>query len=130
MIATIEQKDPTKITVLADHHITNRRIYREHIWAAARAMHVDVGSIAGWRRVLVEIEDYDGKLYFPDNRPFRHPEIFDLFPDVGNRWMGMFLEDDGTGTAPRRYATTKTYDRVRIIELYCRLYNGSEMMAA
>jgi len=71
--------DFNKITVLSDHHIANRRIYREQIWLPARAMHVEIGSYAAWRRVLVEIEDYDGRLYFQDERPFRHPEIFDMF---------------------------------------------------
>ncbi|KUJ77226.1 hypothetical protein [Ruegeria profundi] len=122
MFDFINQKDPNRITVLADHQIQNRRIYREHIWAPARAMHEDVGSYAGWRRVLVEIEDYDGRLYFPDGRPFKHLEIYELFKDVGNRWMGLFLEDDGTGLAPKRYASTKTFDRVRIIGAYCAIH--------
>ena len=90
-------KKPEKILVLADHHIANRRIYREQIWQPAREMHEEVGSYAAWRRVLVEIEDYDGRLFYPDNRPYRHEEICEMFSDIGNRWMGLFLEADETG---------------------------------
>lgn len=122
MFDYINQKDPNRITVLADHQIQNCRLYREHIWAPARAMHEDIRSIAGWRRALVEIEDYDGRLYFPNGRPFNHPEIYELFPDVGNRWMGLFLEDDGTGLAPKRYASPKTFDRARVIGAYCAIH--------
>ncbi|MCQ0091390.1 hypothetical protein [Roseovarius sp. M141] len=129
MFPTITAKDD-KITVLADHHIANRRLYREHIWKPARAMHEEVGSFAAWRRVLVEIEDFDGRLYFPDQRPFRHQEIYEMFPDVGNRWMGLFMETAPCGTAPKRYASPITYNRVRVIELYCRLYSAVEGIAA
>jgi len=55
MLTAISTKDE-KITVLADHHIANRKLYRERIWKPARAMHEEVGSFAAWRRVLVEIE--------------------------------------------------------------------------
>ncbi|KPQ13488.1 MAG: hypothetical protein HLUCCO18_17620 [Rhodobacteraceae bacterium HLUCCO18] len=121
-------KKPEKILVLADHHIANRRIYREQIWQPAREMHEEVGSYAAWRRVLVEIEDYDGRLFYPDNRPYRHEEICEMFSDIGNRWMGLFLEADETGAAPKRYAIPKTYDRLRVIELYCRLYGPARPM--
>jgi hypothetical protein len=114
-------KDPQKIYVLADHQIANRRIYREKIWAPAREMHGEVGSYANWLIVLEEIYEYDGQLYFTDGRPFRHPEIVELFPDICNRWMAYFLEADETDTAPKRYSKPMTYDRLRLIELYCRL---------
>lgn len=129
MFATSCTKDE-KIAVLADHQIANRRLYREHIWKPARAMHEEVGSYAAWRRVLVEIEDYDGRLYFPNQRPFRHNEIYEMFSDVSNRWMGLFLETSPCGTLPKRYASPLTYDRVRVIELYCRLYGASDGIAA
>lgn len=129
MLTAISTKDE-KITVLADHHIANRKLYREHIWKPARAMHEEVGSFAAWRRVLVEIEDYDGRLFFPDQRPFRHEEICEMFPDVGNRWMGLFLEAAPCGTAPKRYASPITYNRVRVIELYTRLHGAAESFAA
>lgn len=118
-----------KIIVLADHHIANRKLYREHIWLPARAMHEEIGSLPAWRRVMVEIEDYDGRLYFPDQRPFRHPEILEMFSDVGNRWMGLFLEAAPCGTAPKRYASPITYNRVRVIEAYCRLHGASQGIA-
>ncbi|SPJ22785.1 hypothetical protein [Palleronia abyssalis] len=129
MLTAISTKDE-KITVLADHHIANRKLYRERIWKPARAMHEEIGSFAAWRRVLVEIEDYDGRLFFPDQRPFRHEEICEMFPDVGNRWMGLFLEAAPCGTAPKRYASPITYNRVRVIELYSRLHGAAENFAA
>lgn len=119
-----------KITVLGDHSLSNRRIYREKVWKPARAMHAEIGSYAGWRRVLVEIETYDGRLYYPDQRPFHHQEIYELFSDVSNRWMGYFLEADLCGDAPKAYARPQTYDRLRVIELYCRLNGAEELMAA
>lgn len=129
MITSISTKDE-KITVLADHHIANRKLYRERIWKPARAMHKEVGSFAAWRRVLVEIEDYDGRLFFPDARPFRHEEIFEMFPDVGNRWMGLFMEAAPCGNAPKRYASPITYNRVRVIELYSRIHGAAEECSA
>lgn len=129
MTFTFSKKDD-KITVLADHHIANRRLYREQIWNPARAMHREIGSYAAWRRVLVEIEDLDGRLYYPDQRPFRHPEIYEMFSDVNNRWMGLFLEAAACGTVPKRYANPQTFNRLRVIELYCRMYGCVEHTAA
>jgi hypothetical protein len=128
MLDHVRNSVPERLIVLGDHQISNRRIYKERIWAPAREMREIVGPIAAWRRVLVEIEDYDGRLYFPDRRPFRHDEIYEMFPDIGCRWMGLFLEDDGTGLAPKRYASPKTFDRIRVIELYCRLHLQNEAL--
>ncbi len=124
MTPSISTKED-KIIVLADHHIANRKLYRERIWLPARAMHEEVGSYAAWRRVLAEIEDYDGRLYFPDQRPFRHPEVTDMFPDVCNRWMAYVLEAAPCGTMPKRYPRPVTYDRLRLIECYCRLHGAA-----
>ena len=125
----LEIATETKITVLADHQLANRKTYRERVWKPARALHADIGSYPAWRRVLVEVEDYDGKLYLPDQRPYRHEEVYAIFSDISNRWMGLFLEDDGTGHAPKRYAKPQTYERLRLIELYCRLHGESEIAA-
>jgi hypothetical protein len=49
-----------------------------------------------------------------------YPDIYDeLFPDVTNKWMRNFLRCDGTGEYPKSYSSH--YERLRVVELYCRL---------
>lgn len=109
----------TRITVAADWQLANKRFYRERVWQPARALHEEIGSYANWRRVLNMVETYDGRLYLPDQRPWHHEEINDLFSDPTNRWMGYFLQADVTGEAPKSYS--QKFERLRAIELYCRL---------
>lgn len=108
-----------QITVAADHHLVNRRFYRNRVWLPAIQVHQDIGSRSAWIDALSLIYDYDGSLYCSDGRPYRHDEITDIFEDQSNRWMGYFLEADSSGTAPKTYS--RKFERLRLIELYCRL---------
>jgi hypothetical protein len=111
--------DTQRILVASDWQLVNRRFYRDRVWTPARNMHADIGSFANWLTAFEMVYDFDGQLYFPDGKPWRHDELTELFPDDGCKWMSNFLRANAEGTAP--YAYSPKYDRLRIVELYCRL---------
>jgi hypothetical protein len=107
------------VWVVSDWQIANRRFYRERIWTPARRLHPEIGSYAGWLKVLELVDELDGQLYFNDERPWRHAEVGDLFPDDATKWIANFLAADASGDAPRAYSPM--FDRVRCIELATRI---------
>lgn len=117
-----------RILVAADFQLASRTFYRTRIWTPAREVSTDLGSRAAWLEAITMLYEFDGRLYFSDGRAYRHPEIEDVFGDHGERWMGLFLEADASGQAPRRYSY-KT-ERLRLIEVYCRLVKQQDWLAA
>jgi hypothetical protein len=111
--------DIKRILVAADWQLVNRRFYRDRVWNPARNMHVEVGSFANWMTAFEMVYDFDGCLFFPDGRLWRHQELTELFPDDANKWMSNFLKANADGSAPQAYSPK--YDRLRIVELYCRM---------
>lgn len=109
----------TRILVASDALLVDRRFYVERVWTPARSMHKHIGSYPKWLDALTVLYDFDGRLYYPDNGLYRHPEITDVFEDQTNHWMGDFLRCDGSGHFPKRFC--RKVERLRLIELYCRL---------
>lgn len=108
------------IYVAPDWKITSKEYYREHIWLPARELNDDIGSGAKWRTALYMVDDYVDRLKFPSGQAYMYPDIYDdLFPDPTNKWMRNFLRCDGTGLNPASFSAH--YDRLRVVELYCRL---------
>jgi hypothetical protein len=68
------------------------------------------------------IHDYDGRLYFPDERPYHPPDIDDVFTDPENRWMSRFLKADASGEAPAHFCFGDL-EKLRMIDLACRLWH-------
>lgn len=116
--------DSSRILVAPDHFLVRKPFYRNKVWSPARIVHQDIGSYSKWLDALTLLYDYDGRLFLPDGAVFRHPEITDVFTDQSNRWMGDFLEADETGEAPKSYC--RKLERLRLIELYCRLIEHAE----
>ncbi|WP_095589604.1 hypothetical protein [Actibacterium ureilyticum] len=108
------------IYVSPDWQITSKTYYRENIWLPARKLNDDIGSGAKWRTALYMVDEYLDRLKYPDGSAYMYPDIYDeLFPDVTNKWMRNFLRCDGTGENPKSYSSH--YERLRVVELYCRL---------
>ncbi|MCB1469976.1 MAG: hypothetical protein KDK08_23150 [Rhizobiaceae bacterium] len=108
------------IFVAPDWQIASKSYYRENIWLPARALNDDIGSGAKWRTALYMVDDYVDRLKFPSGAVYMYPDIYDeLFPDPTNKWMRNFLRCDGSGDYPASYSAH--YDRLRVVELYCRL---------
>lgn len=111
------QKD--RIIVAADHELQNKVFYIERIWKPARVENQVMRSRAAWIPALTMLYDHDGKMFYPDGRPYRHDEIQDVFPDQGNRWMDYFLAAKDDGETPKSFC--RKWERLRLIEVYCRL---------
>lgn len=111
--------------VAPDCHLVDRDFYLNRVWLPARKQHEKLGGTKTWLTALEMIDTYDGRLYFPDGRPFRHAGIVEVFSC--DRWLRDFLTPDETGA---HYKTMKRgFDRLRIIEAYCRLKSGIDWSA-
>jgi len=112
--------DPNHIIyVLSNHQIVDKSIYRNNVWKAAHLTNNDLSSRSSWLTGLTLVYDYAHHLYFRDGTRYKVPDIHKIFPDPQNRWMTDFLKADETGKAPASYS--RYYERLRLIELYCRL---------
>lgn len=113
-----------QIVVAADYQLVNRKFYTQRVWKPALRQHTLIGSRSKWLNALELVYNYDGQLYHTSGQPYSHAELTEIFPDNRNRWMGYFLEADETGEAPKRFS--REYERLRLIELYCRLVEQEE----
>ena len=112
-------RDEDCILVAANYQLVNVGFYRERVWLPAREADKDLPSRMAWLDALYLIYDYEGRLYFSDKRPYNPPEIEEVFTDPSNRWMSYFLQADETGNRPA--LQSRKFERLRMIELYCRL---------
>lgn len=108
-----------RVLVASDHQLVNKAFYRDQVWKPALKAHEDLRSRTAWLNALTLIYDYDGRLYFRDGRPYQPQDIDEVFNDPQNRWMSNFLKADPTGQRPVQ--TSRLLERLRMIELYCRL---------
>ena len=121
----LSSKDMTKpdhadrILVAADHQLVSKSFYINRVWGPAREAHKDLRGRTAWFNALTLPYDFDGRLYYPDRRPYHPPDIEEVFRDPQNRWMSRFLKADETGQAPAHYC--RDLEKLRLIELYCRL---------
>jgi len=113
-----------RIFVAGNHDLIRKPFYRDRVWRPARDAHQDIGGRTGWLFALEAVYCFEGKLFWPHGRPFDIPVIDDVFDDHENRWMTNFLKADKTGEAPAMYS--RKLDRLRLIELYCRLLREHE----
>lgn len=107
------------VFVAPDHKIVLRSFYRDQIWRPARALNEDLSSSTAWFSALELIYDYEDVLYFSDGQKYPLPDLGEEFVDLSNRWMRNFLEANEEGTGPKHYSNK--IERLRIIELFCRL---------
>lgn len=105
------------IYVSPNWELVDRKFYVECVWRPARQLHERLGGRTAWLTALKMLQAYEDRLYFPEGQRYLLSSIDTTFGDA--RWIGMFLEADASGEAPRVY--TRQYDRLRVIELYCRL---------
>ncbi len=108
-----------RIIVASDFQLVNRNFYRTHIWQPAREMTAEIGGVSNWPCALTMLYEVDDRLYHSIGGCFSLPEVDDVFGRHAERWMRNFLEVDKSEKAPARY--THLLDRLRLIELYCRL---------
>ncbi|MEP1518722.1 MAG: hypothetical protein ABJK17_00460 [Ascidiaceihabitans sp.] len=107
------------IYVLPNHHLVDKAIYRNCAWGPARKVQTELSGRASWIHAFPLIFEYSDQLYYTDGSKYDPPEIDEVFPDAQNRWMSDFLKTDKTGKAPATYS--HRFERLRIIDLYCRL---------
>lgn len=107
------------IFVAPNHKLVLKPFYRDQVWLPAREANKDLGSSKAWLSALELIYDYHGMLYFNDGSEYPTPDIPEVFVDHSNRWMRNFLKAKACGKEPKHYS--KLIERLRIIELYCRL---------
>ncbi|WP_156882983.1 hypothetical protein [Rhodovulum sp. P5] len=112
------------IIVAADFQLVQKPFYIERVWKPARAANKNLPSSVAWLNALELVYSYHGKLRHLDGSEYDVPEIDAIFVDGENRWMRNFLEADATGAAPRRFS--RQFERLRLIELYCRLIERGE----
>jgi hypothetical protein len=105
------------VYVAPNEYLVDRDFYIERIWRPARQQHERLGGRTAWRTALKMLKSYEGRLYFPDGQRYTLAPIDRTFSDF--RCIGQFLEPDKTGDAPRTFS--RQYDRLRVIELFCRL---------
>ena len=110
------------IIVLSNHHLINKVIYKNCVWLPARSVHEELPGRASWLEALGLVYEYDGRLFFKNGKKYRLPEIDTVFTDPQNRWMTTFLKADETGADPA--CRSHQFERLRLIELYCRLRNN------
>ncbi|MEM1149932.1 MAG: hypothetical protein AAGI03_05145 [Pseudomonadota bacterium] len=110
--------------VAADHQLVTRTFYVGQVWRPARRQDAVIGSRANWRTALHLVDDYYGRLFHTNGQPYHYDEINDVFDDPRNRWMGYFLEADEAADYPARFCIK--LERLRLIELYCRLVDDQD----
>ncbi|WP_299873327.1 hypothetical protein [uncultured Sulfitobacter sp.] len=115
------KEEQIAIFVAPDHKLVLRSFYREHVWLPAREANEDLGSSKAWLSALELIYDFHGMLFFNDGLEYPTPDIPEVFVDHSNRWMRNFLKAKSDGTEPKHFSNK--IERLRIIELYCRLIN-------
>lgn len=108
-----------KITVAADYQLVQKSFYVQDIWVPAREANKNLLSSVAWFKALELIYNYAGLLEFSDGRTYDVPDIAEEFVDPENRWMRNFLDADCSGNMPKHFSGK--YERLRLIELYCRL---------
>lgn len=113
-----------RIIVAADHQLVNKEFYTEQVWKPGREAAKAFNGRSAWRFALTLVDDYAGQLYQSDGSRYFHDEIPDIFPDVTMRWIDYFLAADASGEKPKSYS--RQFERLRIIELYCRLVSAKE----
>ncbi len=97
------------IYVAPDYHLVDRDFYLNRVWLPARQQHKKLGGTKAWLTALEMVDTYDGCLYFPDGKPFRHDGVTDVFST--DRWIRGFLQPDETG---KHYKTqAREYDRLQ-----------------
>ncbi|CTQ55634.1 hypothetical protein LP7551_04177 [Roseibium album] len=109
------------IYVFSDHHFGDRKIYATYVWLAAKRVSEMLPGRASWSNALDLIYEYADRLYFEDGTKYDPIAVNEVFPDPQNRWMTDFLKADETGRGPAYYSWQ--HERLRMIELYCRLRN-------
>ncbi len=110
-----------KIYVFSDAELVQMPVYIDLIWDKAREFTKTLRSVAAWHTAAEIVYDYDGRLYFRDQSPWKPPALDAEFRDESGRWFRYFLEADASGKRPKR--VSEKYDRLRYVELTCRL-NG------
>ncbi|MEM1363317.1 MAG: hypothetical protein AAGF94_16650 [Pseudomonadota bacterium] len=118
---SIRFSESPRIVVASDYNLVDRQFYAKRVWQPARRRHAHMHGRKAWFAALTILYDFDGRMYFSDQRPYHPKDIEEVFPDVSNRWMTDFLLADETGEAPKRYSPK--LERLRMIELCCRLYD-------
>ncbi|MEM5585937.1 hypothetical protein WNZ15_26010 [Roseibium sp. AS2] len=121
-------KGDDRIIVCSNYQFVDTEFYQENVWNIARLTHELMPSRAAWLTGMTIIYDYAHHLYFRDGSKYWPSDIGKIFPDPQNRWFSDFLKADETGEAPLSY--TKYYERLRMIELYCRLRHIKELPAS
>lgn len=116
-----------KIVVLSNHQLVNKVCYRESVWLPAIEANEELAGRGAWLSAITLVYDYADHLYYRNGKRYKVVDIDEEFPDGQNRWMTNFLEADGTGNAPATYS--RKYERLRLIELYCRLRNYPSLPA-
>jgi len=112
-------KPGQKVILVAENfQLVSRIFYVENIWRPAREIHPNIGGRQGWLDSLYLINEYEGRLFFRDGKPYR-PQSVELIFTEDNKWMSDFLKADATGEFPKSYS--KKRERLRMIELFIRL---------
>jgi len=118
----------TRITVADDWQLLLPDYVRKQIWTPARQLRDYVGSNSALLGVCTCLYDYDGRLYFPNGRPWHHEEIDDIFGDFGERWLSNFFAADETGKSPK-YKSGKN-ERLRVLHATVQIIGKVEAWAA
>ncbi|CTQ55635.1 hypothetical protein LP7551_04178 [Roseibium album] len=109
------------IYVLSNHHFVNKVTYTHYAWLPANRVNEEMPGRASWLEAFGLIYEYNDRLYFKNGKKYNPGDIDKAFPDPQNRWMTNFLKADETGRGPASYSWH--YERLRMIELYCRIRN-------
>ncbi|MEM8563208.1 MAG: hypothetical protein AAGF57_13275 [Pseudomonadota bacterium] len=102
-----------RIIVADDWQLLLPDYVQSQIWTPARALRDYVGGIGALLNVCTCLYDYDGRLYFPNGRPWHHEDIDDIFGDHGERWLRNFLTCDEAEEGPK-FKSTK-FERLRAL---------------
>lgn len=107
------------VTVAANFQMVHKGFYVQNIWLPAREADKELASSVAWFSALELLYEYEGQLIYPNGDTYDVPDIAEVFVDPENRWMRNFLEADERNGQPKRFSGK--YERLRLIELYCRL---------
>ncbi|MEM7547699.1 MAG: hypothetical protein AAF367_19405 [Pseudomonadota bacterium] len=117
-----------RIFVASDFQLVNRGFYRTRIWGPARELTAEIGGVSKWTYALTMLYEVDERLYHSIGGFYPLAEIDEVFGQHAERWMRNFLEADESNQAPARY--THLLERLRLIELYCRLIKDQPWASA
>ena len=116
------------IIVADDWQLLLPTFVKDQIWKPARALRDYIGGNGRLLNSCTCLYDYDGRLYFPNGRPWHHEEVDDIFGKHGERWLSTFFSSDETGQSPK-YKSSK-FERLRALHATIQIISIAEPWAA